>query len=135
LIQLIVRLIINMIALAIAAAIVPGVQFSGGDGAAPIGSIVLVALIFGLVNAVIKPVLAFITCPFYVLTLGLFTFVINALMLMLTSWLVGPRFVVEGFWPALLGSIVISLVSTLLSIFVDGSRANNRKSGYIGMRK
>ena len=87
--------------LGIAAAVVPGIQFAG-EGSVSIVSLLVVALIFGLVNALIKPILAVLTCPFYILTLGLFTFVINALMLMLTSWLAGPRFEVAGFWPALL---------------------------------
>ena len=115
--RLLLRLIINAAALWVAAALVPGIRFAA-EGPTPIGSLLLVAFIFGLVNAIIKPVLALATCPFYLLTLGLFTFVVNALMLMLTSWLAGPRFVVDGFWAALLGSIIISLISTLLSAFL-----------------
>lgn len=113
--QFLIRLIINAIALGVATLIVPGLSFGNGESMLLL-NILLVALIFGLVNAVVKPILALLTCPFYVITLGLFTFVVNALMLMLTSWLVGPRFVVEGFWPAFWGSIIISLVSTVLSI-------------------
>jgi putative membrane protein len=112
--QFIIRLGINAVALGIAAVIVPGISFAGGDTTSVL-NVVIVALIFGLVNAVIKPVLALVTCPFYILTLGLFTFVVNALMLMLTSWLVGPRFLVDGFWPAFWGSIIISIVSTVLT--------------------
>ncbi len=125
--KLLLRLIINAIALAVAAAIVPGIQFNG-EGTQALGSLVVVALIFGLVNAIIKPLLVLVTCPFYILTLGLFTFVVNALMLMLTSWLAGPRFVVSGFWSALLGSIIISLVSMLLSAFLGESRQKKHAS-------
>lgn len=123
--KLILRLIINALALGIAAALVPGIHFAG-DGGVSVGSLVVVALIFGLVNAIIKPLLVLVTCPFYLLTLGLFTFVVNALMLMLTSWLAGPRFEVAGFWPALLGSIIISIVSTVLSTVLDSS--GNRRA-------
>ena len=110
----IIRLFVNAMALWVAALILPGIHFAGSETNSII-NVLIVALIFGLVNAIIKPLLAFVTCPFYILTLGLFTFVVNALMLMLTSWLVGPRFVVEGFWTAFFGSIIISIVSTALS--------------------
>lgn len=110
----IIRLIINGLALGVAAVILPGIHFAGAESALII-NLLIVALIFGLVNAIIKPLLVLVTCPFYILTLGLFTFVVNALMLLLTSWLTGPRFVVEGFWSAFLGAIIISLVSTVLS--------------------
>lgn len=119
--QFIIRLFVNAVALWVAEVIVPGIQFAGGETATFI-NVLIVALIFGLVNAVIKPVLALVTCPFYILTLGLFTFVVNALMLMLTSWLVGPRFVVEGFWAAFFGSIIISIVSTVLSAMLKEDR-------------
>jgi putative membrane protein len=75
-------------------------------------------MIFGIVNTLIKPVFQFITCPLYILTLGLFTFIVNALMLMLTSWLSGGAFQVDGFLWGLLGSIIISIVSTFLSFFL-----------------
>lgn len=119
--QFLVRLFVNAVALGVAAVIVPGIGFAGSETGAII-NVLIVALIFGLVNAIIKPVLALVTCPFYILTLGLFTFVVNALMLMLTSWLVGPRFVVEGFWPAFFGSIIISFVSTVLSTMLKDDR-------------
>jgi putative membrane protein len=77
-----------------------------------------VALIFGLVNAIIRPVLGFLTIPIQIVTLGLFTFVLNAIMLLITSGLAGAfdlPFRVDGFIPALLGSLVISIVSVVLS--------------------
>ena len=110
----ILRFIINAVALWGAASLIPGIRF-GGEGRALFINVLIVALIFGLINAFIKPILAVLTCPAYILTLGLFTFVMNALMLMLTSWLAGPRFEVDGFWPALWGSIIISIVSIVLS--------------------
>lgn len=87
-------------------------------------TLVVVAIIFGLVNAVIKPIVAGLTCPLYLLTLGLFTFVVNALMLLLTSWLaqqVGLAFIVDGFWAALVGAVVIGIVSFVLSAVLGGS--------------
>lgn len=91
--------------------IVPGFEFDNFLTAA------LAALVLGLVNAIVRPILLILTFPLTLLTLGLFLFVVNALML----WLVGfltPGFTVAGFLPALLGSIVLTLVSTLLSQFV-----------------
>lgn len=96
--------------------IVPGISFLGEWT-----SILWIALIFGLLNALVRPLLKFLTCPLIILTLGLFTIVVNTLMLMLTSAVaqsVGIAFMVDGFWSALLGSLVISLVSVVLSIFV-----------------
>lgn len=126
--QLLLRLLINAVAIYITVWLVPGISF-GGEGV-DVGALLVVAIIFGIVNAVIKPIVAFFTCPFYVLTLGLFTFIVNALMLLLTDWIAAnvgvTEFQVDGFWPALIGGIIIAVVSTLLSIFVsedDDSRA------------
>jgi putative membrane protein len=117
-------LVINAVALGVAALLLPGIRFGGETDMASLINILIVALIFGLVNAFIKPILALLTCPFYIITLGLFTFVVNALMLMLTAWLVGPRFVVDGFWTALLGSIIISIVSTVISATLKENQAH-----------
>ncbi len=115
--KFIARWIVNAAALGVAAYLVPGIHVAGHDTRAII-NLLIVAVIFGLVNAVIKPVIALATCPFYVLTLGLFTFIVNALMLMLTSWLVGGIFRVDGFGAAFWGSIIISLASWVLSLFL-----------------
>ena len=116
--SLIIRLAINAAALWAADYIVSGIEI-GRDG--DLGTLVIVAIIFGVVNALIKPILSFVTCAFYVLTLGLFTFIVNALMLQLTSFLVGPeRFFVADFGSALLGAVVISIVSFVLSKFLGG---------------
>jgi putative membrane protein len=96
--------------------IVPGIDFLGEWA-----GILWIALIFGLLNALVRPLLKLLTCPLIILTLGLFTIIVNTLMLMLTSAIsqsVGIAFMVDGFWSALLGSLVISLVSVVLSIFV-----------------
>ncbi len=112
--RLIIRLVINAVALWVAATYVAGISLTND-----VTGLLIVALIFGLINALIKPIIGFFTCPVYVLTLGLFTFIVNALMLMLTGYLSDGRLQVESFWVALLGGIVISLVSTLLSLFLS----------------
>lgn len=110
---ILIRLIINAIALWAAATWIKGVHFEGTAW-----QMVLVALVFGIVNAVIKPIVKFFTFPFIILTLGLLTLVINALMLMLTAAMT-PILRIDGFWPAFLGSVVISLVSMVLSWILD----------------
>ena len=115
------RLLINALALLVAAWLVPGIHL-GAAGRHPDTNdwitLLVVALIFGLVNAVIRPVVILLSLPVEILTLGLFTFVINALMLLLTSWIVqslGFGFRVDGFLAALLGALVVSVVSFALS--------------------
>ena len=83
--------------------------------------LLLVALILGLVSALVKPIVTFFSIPFILLTLGLFLLVINALMLMFTAWIagvVGIGFHVDGFWAAVLGSIVITLVNWAIDLTV-----------------
>jgi putative membrane protein len=115
--RFLIRLLINAAALWIATQIVPGVTHTG-----PWTSLLLVALLFGVLNAVVRPILKLLTCPLIVLTLGLFTFVINALMLWLTSAVsesLGLGFHVDGFGSAFLGALVVTVVSVLLSVFVS----------------
>lgn len=111
--KLIVRLIINAVAIWAAAELVDGITLVEE----PV-SLALVALIFGLVNALIKPVAVVLGFPFIILTLGLFTLVINAGLLGLTAWLT-DALAVAGFWPALWGSLVVSLVSWFLGVFLS----------------
>jgi len=92
------------------------VTFSGGWA-----YLLVVALVFGLLNALVRPVLKLLTCPLLILTLGLFTFVINGLILWMTSALSGKLhigFHVAGFWPAFWGALVVSIVSIVLSLLV-----------------
>ena len=111
--QLIIRIVINAIALTAAAYLLaPGIEVTSD-----VGQLLLVAVVFGLVNAFIKPIAKLLSCPLTLMTLGLFTLVVNALMLMLTANLVGG-IKVNGFVPALLGALVISVVSTVLSAFL-----------------
>jgi putative membrane protein len=103
---------INTIAIWAAIELVPGIDHSGSAV-----SLIVIALIFGLVNALVRPLLTLLTCPLIILTLGLFILVINALMLALTAWLV-PSLTIDGFWPALLGALIISVVSGALSLLI-----------------
>jgi putative membrane protein len=112
-VQILIRIVINAVALWLADLIVPGLTVSDNFGA-----LLLVAVVFGLVNAFIKPIVQILSCPITILTLGLFTLVINALMLMLTGWLTGGRISTETFWAALLGALIISVISTILSWFL-----------------
>ncbi len=112
-----IRLFVNALALGAAAWFLDGIQMSGG-----FFDVLLVALVFGLLNAVLKPILLFFSIPLLVVTLGLFALVVNALLLMITARLLDD-FAVSGFWTAVLGSIVISLVTMILgSVLKDGKR-------------
>ncbi|NML54061.1 phage holin family protein [Streptomyces sp. R302] len=122
----VVKTLANAGALAVAIWLIEGITLTGDDeitGKA-IGSLLLVALVFGLVNFLVKPIVKLLTLPLFILTLGLITLVINALMLMLTSWLAGQfdlSFHVDGFWTAVLGGLVISVVSWALNVLLpDG---------------
>src|SRR4029450_13489001 len=115
------RLIINAVALLITAWIIPGIHL-GAAGRHPTThdwvTLLIVALIFGVVNAVIRPILILVSLPLEIFTLGLFIFVINAFMLLLTSWIaqaMGLGFRVDKFLSALLGALIISVVSFVLS--------------------
>jgi putative membrane protein len=111
------RTVIAALGLLIAIYLVPGVRYGGGAV-----EFIVLALIFGLVNAVIRPILALLSCPLVLLTLGLFIFILNAIMLLITQSLaqaVGIPFVVDGFGAALIGSIVISIVSLIANMIFD----------------
>ncbi len=115
--NLVIRLFINAVALWGAASAVSGIELSDDFWA-----VLVVALIFGVVNALIKPLVTLLTLPLLILTLGLLTLVINGGMLLLTASLT-RHLAVEGFWAALWGGLVISVVSFLLSVFLEEKRA------------
>lgn len=118
------RLLINAAALWAAIRLVPGISFEGGW---PL--LFAVALVFGALNAVIRPILWLLTLPFLIVTLGLFTFVLNAFMLWMTSAasdLFGLRFHVDGFGAAFLGALVITVVSFALSLLTGGRPRRER---------
>ncbi|MGE5235196.1 MAG: phage holin family protein [Acidobacteriota bacterium] len=115
--KLIVRWFIAIVALVAAAWLVPGIRVEGRAWVAYAG----MAVVLGLVSAVIKPLLKLLTCPLIILTLGLFILVINAITLLLAAKLsqaLGVGFVVDGLWPALWGGLIVSVVSTILSLVV-----------------
>ena len=119
--SLLLHWLLNAAALWTAAWLLPGLEFQG-----TLVQLLLVAAVFGLVNSLIRPILAILTCPLIVVTLGLFTLVINALMLLLTgalseAWGLGFR--VSGFWSAFLGGLVVGLVSVILSLLLPGKRS------------
>lgn len=109
------RLLVNAAALWVAIQLVDGIEHRGSWW-----SLLIVALVFGVLNASVRPLLKLLTLPILILSLGLFIFVINALMLRLTSWvsgLLGLGFHVAGFWDAFFGGLIVSVVSMLLSLF------------------
>ena len=119
------RLLVNAAALWVATRLVPGISYTG-DGASLFG----VALVFGVLNVLIKPILFLLSLPFIILTLGLFTLVVNAVMLLITaaaSDALGLGFLVDGFVPALMGALVVTVVSWGLSMFVSDSEKSKKE--------
>jgi putative membrane protein len=119
------QILVNAAALWVAVWIVPGLDWNGNEW----WKFLLVAVVFSLINSYIKPILRILTFPISILTLGLFLLVINALLLLLLSAIskeLHLGFVVDGFWAALLGSIVISIVGWILSMVVGASRFPGR---------
>ncbi|GLP70555.1 putative membrane protein [Streptomyces sp. SAI-126] len=114
-----VKTLANAGALAVAVWLLDKITLTGGSTGKKVWTLILVALVFGLVNWLVKPVVKLLTFPLFILTLGLFTLIVNALMLLLTSWLadvLNLSFHVEGFWTAVLGGLIISIVSWALSM-------------------
>ncbi|HXZ63384.1 MAG TPA: phage holin family protein [Streptosporangiaceae bacterium] len=127
--KLVLRILIGAAALGIAHLIISGIELTGGSDWTKAGTLIVVALIFGVVNAVIKPVAKTVGCVFYVLTLGLIGLVVNGLLLWLCSWVAGKLslpFHITGFWPAFWGAIVVGIVGWLLNLFLDDRRKSVR---------
>jgi putative membrane protein len=118
--SLVLHWLLNAAALWVAAWLLPGLDFQG-----TIVQLFLVAAVFGVVNSLVRPILTVLTCPLIVVTLGLFTLVINGLMLWLTGALSarwGLGFTVSGFWAAFFGGMVVGIVSVVLSLMLPGKR-------------
>jgi putative membrane protein len=116
-----VRIAVVAVALWIAILVVPGIVVTATTPALRIGTLVGVAIVFGVVNAVVKPVVKLLGCAFYILTLGLFALVVNALLFLLVGYLagaVGLPFAVDGFVPAFFGAIVVGVVSFVLHVVI-----------------
>ena len=124
---LLLRLLINAGALWAATQFVSGISFTGD-----LARFMVVALVFGLLNALVRPVLLLLSFPLLILTLGLFTFVLNAFILMLLGFMsdrLGLGFHVEGFAPAFVGALIVTVVSFVLSIFAKPS--DDRRTGWL----
>lgn len=124
---IVLRWLILTVAIMVAAYLIRGISVTGSSSA------LLAAALLGILNAFFRPILILLTLPINILTLGLFTFVINALLLMMASGVIGG-FEVRGFWPALLGSLIISLISWLLNSFING-KGRVGYSGYIDLKR
>lgn len=115
----VVKTIANAGALGVAVWVLDKITLTGDSTGKKIGTLIVVALLFGLVNFLVKPLVKVLTFPLFILTLGLITLVVNALMLLFTSWLADKfdlSFHVEGFWTAVLGGLIISIVSWALHV-------------------
>jgi len=122
--RILIRWLINAIALYIAVLTVEGITYEGGWG-----GFIILAAIFGLINTLIGPILKVLSCPLMILTLGLFTLVINAILLKLTSVFghaFGVHLSVPDFWPAFWGAVAISITSVVLSIILGNPRRKGR---------
>jgi len=120
-----IRLVISAVALWITTLLVHGVHITTDSTGKKVLTLLVVAIIFGIVNAVLRPIIKVIGCGLYVLTLGLISIVVNALLFLLTSWIAGQLslpFHVDNFWPsAVLGALLVGVVSWLLNMLVpDG---------------
>ena len=125
-IRFIIRLVVNAVAIWAAVQLVPGLNYIGSTT-----SLLIVALVFGVVNALVRPLLLLLTCPFIILTLGLFVLVVNTVMLSLTVWLSGIwdlGLTSTGFWATFLGALVISIVSSVINLLIKDDNEDS-KSG------
>ena len=122
---ILIRLVITAVSLWIATLVIDGIRLTTDSLGGQIGTLLAVAVIFGIVNAVLRPIIKTIGCGLYVLTLGLISLVVNGLLFMLVSWIAGQfdlPFHVDDFWPsAILGALLVGVVSWVLNMLVpDG---------------
>ncbi len=119
---IVLRLVASALAVWIADLLISGISTNAESAWGTVGTLVLVALIFGVVNAILKPIIKIVGCAFYVLTLGLIALVVNGLLFWLVSWIsgqLGIPFHVDNFWPsAVLGALIVSLVSWVLGLVI-----------------
>ncbi|MCO1595563.1 phage holin family protein [Micromonospora sp. RHAY321] len=120
---LLIRLATTALAFWLATLLIPGITLESGSAVETVTTLVLVAAIFGVVNAVLQPIIKTVGCGFYLLTLGLIALVVNGLLFLLTSWIAdqaGLGFSVDGFWPAaVLGALFVSIVTWILGAVLD----------------
>lgn len=126
----VIRILINAFAIWLTTLFVSGFEVVGADtDGGRVVILIVVGLIFGLVNSIVRPIVAIFSIPLYILTLGLFTLVVNALMLLLTAWITGQTdwgIRIDGFWVAVLAALVISIISFLVTLVVPGARDERR---------
>jgi putative membrane protein len=130
--KLLLRVLAVAAALGVAHLIISGIELRGGSDWSKAGTLIVVALIFGIVNVVLKPVIKTVGCAFYVLTLGLIGLVVNGLLLWLCSYVAGKLslpFHITGFWPAFWGAIIVGVVSWVLTVLLDSGRKATRLVG------
>jgi putative membrane protein len=123
--KVVLRVLVVAAALGVAHLVISGIELRGGSDWSKAGTLIVVALIFGVANIVLKPIIKTVGCAFYVLTLGLIGLVVNGLLLWLCSYVAGQLslpFHITGFWPAFWGAIIVGVVSFVLTLLLDGGR-------------
>jgi len=124
-VRLLVRIVINALALAAATYLLGGITLTGDTDGQRVVALLVVGAVFGVVNAVVRPVVTILSIPFIIVTLGLLLLVINGLMLLLTSWLsrqIGLGFHVDDLWTAVLGAVIVSVTTWLLELVLPSDR-------------
>lgn len=123
------KIVITAGALWMSTLVISGIQLHAPSTGRKIGTLLVVALIFGVVNAVVKPIVKTVGCVFYVLTLGLISLLVNGLLFLLTSWIAGQLnlpFHVTGIWPAIFGALIVGFVGWLLHLVLDRNDDDQR---------
>lgn len=127
---MVIRFFANAAAIALATVLLPGISLTARTTQDQVIAILIVAVIFGLVNAVVKPFFKFVTAPVILITLGLFLLVVNAALLLLTSWLaaqIGIGWHVADFWSAVFGALIVSIVSFVLNAFFGDKKEEEHR--------
>ena len=123
---IVITILVTAVALWISTLLLSGITLGGSSTPRKVGTLIAVAIIFGLVNGVLRPIIKFVGCAFYLLTLGLVALVVNGLLFLLTSWICGLLdipFHVDSFWPAaILGALIVSLVSWAITLVLDKTK-------------
>jgi putative membrane protein len=120
--RLVIKLIVTAAAVWVATLLVPGIQLHSHNTTEKITTLIVVALIFGVINAVLKPIVHTVGCLAYAVTLGLISIIVNGLLFWLTSWIAGKLglpFHITGFWAAVLGALIVGIIGWLVSLVVD----------------
>ena len=130
--EFVIRVLINAVAIAVTALLIPNIHIADND----IGTLIFIGLLFGVVNALLKPILILLTCPAVLLSLGLFILVINGVMLLITDALAGDRLIIDGgIFTAMIGGVVMSLVTLALESALRLNDKGEGESGFVENRK